>query len=142
MNVATAVFMENQATSEESGESSLHGIPVDPEMTRNSLMRYSSPYRLCADWMRGYFETYAEHAPDREESKVCIHITVIIKHNLHLLSVRKCFFYNLIQGRFVISMAHIICHKLQRSWKEKENLQGRTKYSVSYGGFYIQMRSP
>jgi hypothetical protein len=94
MNEVTAIFMENQVTLEESGERSLHNVPVDPEMVRNGLMPFSSAYRLCADWMRGYFEAYAEHAPDRVESKVCIYyITVIIKRSLNLLSVRKRFIY-------------------------------------------------
>lgn len=69
MNEARVVFMENQVTPDEAG-GSLQGTPVNDEMVRNSLVPFSSSQRHCADWLREYFERYAEHAPDRVESKV------------------------------------------------------------------------
>jgi hypothetical protein len=70
MNEARAVFMDNQITTEEDGGRNVHSTPVDDDMVRMALIPSSSSQRHCADWLREYFEKYAEHAPDRSESKV------------------------------------------------------------------------
>ena len=69
MNESRVIFMENQITSDEAG-GSLQSTPANEDMVRSSLVPFSSSQRHCADWLREYFIRYAEHAPDRVESKV------------------------------------------------------------------------
>ena len=70
MNEAQTIFMDNLVTPDETG-GTLHGMPIDHEMvSRNSIIPFSPAQRIASDWLRNYFEKYAEHAPDRVDSKV------------------------------------------------------------------------
>ena len=48
----------------------LFETPVDDDMVSTAIAPFSLAQRYCIDWLKNYFENFADHAPDRKEAKI------------------------------------------------------------------------